>query len=182
MSDPEIYKPIPGFDNYEISNFGSIINKNNHKMLKYRKDKDGYLRTNLYRDSKPVTVRVHRLVAENFVENPESKRLVDHVDRDVENNYYLNLRWATHSENTLNSKVSTQNTSGYKGISFIKSRNKYQLTMVLNGKTSFVGYLATKEEAVARWNECAPEIYKEFQPTGINIFKPCVQPTNMTVS
>jgi len=180
MSDQEIYKPIPGFDGYEISNFGNI--KTNNKILKYRKDKDGYLRTNLYKDSKPVTVRVHRLVAENFIENPENKRLVDHIDRDVENNYYQNLRWATHSENTLNSKTYNSNTTGYKGVSFIKSRNKYQLSMIINGKNSFVGYFATKEEAVARWNEYAPEIYKEFQPIGINIVEPYVQPTNMTVT
>lgn len=176
MSEPEtnsivteIYKPLVGFDNYMISNNGSLINGATGKMLKLRLDKDGYLRTNIYKEGKSVTVRIHRLVAEAFIENPDNKRLVDHIDRNLNNNNVTNLRWANHSENSMNGKVSTRNASGYKCISYITSRNKYQLVMVIDGKNKFIGYFNTPEEALAKWNEMAPECYKEFQPIGVNV-------------
>lgn len=45
---------------------------------------------------------VHRLVALHFVDNPEGKTEVDHIDRDKTNNNAENLRWATRSENNRN--------------------------------------------------------------------------------
>ena len=45
---------------------------------------------------------VHRLVAESFIDNPESKPTVDHIDRNRDNNDYRNLRWATMAEQERN--------------------------------------------------------------------------------
>lgn len=47
--------------------------------------------------------RVHRLIAETFLQNPENKPVVDHINRDPSDNRLSNLRWATVSENTENS-------------------------------------------------------------------------------
>lgn len=46
---------------------------------------------------------VHRIVAETFIPNPENKPTVDHIDRNTSNNCVLNLRWATHTEQRINS-------------------------------------------------------------------------------
>lgn len=45
---------------------------------------------------------VHRLIAETFVDNPENKAHVDHIDRNKANNDASNLRWVTVSENNYN--------------------------------------------------------------------------------
>jgi hypothetical protein len=47
----------------------------------------------------PKAELVHRLVAKAFIRNPEGKKTVNHKDGNKQNNHYLNLEWATHSDN-----------------------------------------------------------------------------------
>lgn len=47
---------------------------------------------------------MHRLVASVFVPNPDKKPIVNHIDTNRINNYYLNLEWVTNLENVLHSK------------------------------------------------------------------------------
>jgi hypothetical protein len=165
-------RELDDFPGYFVSDTGALMNSRG-KVLKLRADKDGYLRTNLYKEVDGVkqvnTVRVHRLVAQTFISNPENYPVVDHIDRDMTNNHVSNLRWATISENTLNSGMSNRNTSGFKCISFIKSRNKFQLTMNKDGAQKFMGYFDSADDAAKRWHELASEHYKEFRPSGINV-------------
>ena len=67
---------------------------------------------------------MHRLVAGAFLQNPEKKKCVDHIDNNVNNNKLLNLRWATNSQNSQNAKKSKRNTSGTKGVRFSKDIKK----------------------------------------------------------
>jgi hypothetical protein len=97
MSD-EIYKIINNFSNYEISNLGNLRNKKNKNILKPT-IKNGYLGTSLTSDNgdrKPV--KIHRLVALNFLLNPENKETVNHKDHNKLNNKLDNLEWATITE------------------------------------------------------------------------------------
>lgn len=55
-----------------------------------------------YSEDNHKSVAVHRLVAEAFIENPENKNCIDHIDTNKENNNVGNLRWVTYKENTNN--------------------------------------------------------------------------------
>lgn len=93
----EIWKEIKHYPKYKISNFGNI--KSNIKTLKQHIEKAGYCRVTLYNNYKTRLVRVHRLVAEEFIPNPENKRTVNHKDTNKQNNQIDNLEWATYKEN-----------------------------------------------------------------------------------
>lgn len=67
-------------------------------------DKDGYEVCKLRNKSKVITGKVHRLIAEVFVPNPEGKPQVNHKDGDKTNNHYSNLDWVTPSENIIHAK------------------------------------------------------------------------------
>lgn len=95
-------KDIKGFEGlYQITNEGQVYSIRKCKYLKPRKDKDGYLQVNLYKDKKQYTRKIHRLVAEAFIDNPEGKAEVNHIDCQRDNNCVANLEWMTHRENVI---------------------------------------------------------------------------------
>ena len=71
------------------------------KLLKYGKDHCGYFRTALALNGKKITVKVHRIVAEAYIPNPENKPQVNHIDGNKSNNNVNNLEWSTAKENTI---------------------------------------------------------------------------------
>lgn len=106
----EQWKDIEGYEGkYQVSSVGRVRSLNYRgngevRVLKLKKGKKGYLRVILCKDREIKTYLVHRLVAEAFVENPdtENKKCVDHIDTDRMNNFYKNLRWCTQRENCNN--------------------------------------------------------------------------------
>lgn len=105
------WKAIEGYEEeYQVSNFGKVRSlgryQKNHSKLQWREgslksfraDPQGYLMTDLYKDGKQTTQRVHRLVAEAFIENPNDEPTVNHIDGDRNNNAASNLEWMCFSE------------------------------------------------------------------------------------
>lgn len=115
ITQTEIWKPVKGFDHYEVSDKGNVrsldrtvVYKDGRKyrykgvVLKQGVDPKGYPQVSLKVDAVPHTLRVHRLVANAFVDKQKTnERLeVNHIDGDKSNNLAENLEWVTSSENT----------------------------------------------------------------------------------
>ncbi len=100
-------KEIKGFENYLISEDGTVINNKNGKIKSAYLNKDnGYLYVDLWKDNRSYKRPIHRLIAETFIPNPKRKLTVDHKDGNRLNNSIENLRWATYSEQ--NSRFKTK--------------------------------------------------------------------------
>lgn len=96
----EIWKDIEGYDGiYEVSSWGRVKNSRTGRVLKAGKDIYGYLFVNVYKNGKRTNYKVHRLVAQAFIPNPQNKPQVNHIDENKENNYVENLEWCTAKEN-----------------------------------------------------------------------------------
>lgn len=83
---------------YSVSEDGKIFGKNGVE-LKQRLNADGYPVITLGNNNiKRSSMRVHRIVCENFVPNPENKPEVNHIDGNKQNNHFTNLEWTTRKE------------------------------------------------------------------------------------
>lgn len=93
---------IPEYEGlYMISDLGNVKSLYSNKILKPSIDKFGYCRFSATKNKKQKTLRIHRIVAELFIPNPNNLPQVNHKDGNKENNSKNNLEWCTDSENKL---------------------------------------------------------------------------------
>ena len=98
----EIFVDMKGFEGYyKISNTGKVFSVRNNRLLNVKPKYTGYVDIELNVNKVVYYKRVHRLVAENFIPNPNNKPFVNHKDGNKQNNNVENLEWVTASENQL---------------------------------------------------------------------------------
>lgn len=87
---------------------------------------------------------------------------VDHIDGNPCNNHRNNLRIATKKDNQHNMGLSSHNSSGYKGVSFRKDRNKYRAYITLDNSYKHLGYFDKAEDAAEAYDTAARYYFRDF--------------------
>lgn len=111
----EIWKPIKGFEGkYLVSDLGrikSLPNRTRKTELILKPQNQTYSFIDLCKDGKVKKMTIHRIVAMNFLDNPEDKPQVNHINGDKLDNRVVNLEWSTRSENVKHSYTTGLNSS-----------------------------------------------------------------------
>lgn len=123
------WKTCRDYPRYKVSDTGGVYDHHLGKVLDQQRNSDGYCVITLRNMvNKRITVRVHQLVAIEFIPNPENKLEINHKDGNKVNNTLSNLEWATHAENiqhAWDTGLLTSNPIRSKKLSdYHKDRNK----------------------------------------------------------
>ena len=143
---------IQGYPNYLIYDDGRVFSKKNDIFLKPFKTSKGYLQVSLWNEESKKYFKIHRLVGLHYIPNPENKPMIDHINRDKQDNRKENLRWATDTENQQNTGIQKNNKLGIKNICYGKSQNRYQYEKRING-VKHLKYFKTLQEAIDYKNQ-----------------------------
>ena len=122
------------------------------KDLSWHEMANGYIYA-----GKPRFVFLHRLIMQ-----PKDKNVIDHINHDIKDNRRCNLRECFQGQNRYNSRINSNNTSGYKGVWYDKSRNKWAAEIHCNNKKKMLGRFDSKQEAVEAYTAKAKELFGEY--------------------
>lgn len=159
------YEVIGDYAYIKASNTDDIIRIDKNMLeiiLKYTwyVDENKYAKTN-YKNKK--TIQMHKLIT-----NTDENIIVDHIKdyNDIPrtlNNTKENLRIANKSQNSMNRKLASNNTSGYVGVSYSIDKNKWRAYIKLNGKYKHLGYYDDIEDAIDIRQKYEKEWFKEYR-------------------
>lgn len=151
-----MWKKNQSFPNLEVSRDGRVRSWHNswgrYVEKKKRLDKDGYETIGTRRENgKGTTVRVHRLVAETYLTNPDNKPVVNHLNGIKNDNRVENLRWSTVAENTQH---------GYDKLG-VRSAMSKRIALYIDGKLFSTYDSMTKFSEISKLNRNLLEKYEE---------------------
>jgi hypothetical protein len=152
MDNLEIWKDIKDYEgHYQVSNLGRVkslarvvecrkdvfVNKK-EKFLSHWDCGKGYRKVKLSKDGIEKSMRVHRLVAETFLQNPELKLEVNHINGVKDDNRVENIEWCTSSENTihaLKNKLKISQKGSKHGMSKLTEKDVLKIRQIGKTKT-----------------------------------------------
>ena len=141
---------------YQINKNGEIKSKRKNIIMKPTINDKGYLNISLRKDKQKKQYYIHRLLAIQFIDNPNEYKIVDHIDNNKLNNDLENLRWISHSGNCRNRIP--HGSSKYLGVYWYKKSKKWMAQITIDGKRKYLGLFTNEEEA----SECYQKVYNEI--------------------
>ena len=102
MENNEVWKDIEGYEgHYQVSDYGRVksVKFGKERILRSRRDGCGYLQVILCKNGEMKTFRIHRIVAQAFILNPNNLPELNHKDEDKTNNSVQNLEWCDRKYN-----------------------------------------------------------------------------------
>lgn len=160
---------VPGFPGYAISEEGEVMNVVTGAILATHIDNKNYKRVNLWKDGKNHTMRVHQLVAQAFLPNPDNLPCVDHKvcgRANRQDNRIENLRWVSWAENAQNREVGKDNKLGEKHIC-LSNRGYYEVNITVDGKTVIHTAFKTLAKAIKARDDFLRDGTKPTGPMGV---------------
>ena len=139
----EIYNiksDIVGYSKIDIEDIEKVCT---HKWCMSRKREKPYVHSR-FTDG---VIQLHRFLL-NISKDKNNKLVVDHINGDTLDNRKCNLRICTNQQNTMNSMIGKNNTSGITGVYWDKSRSKWEVEIMLNRKKIHLGRYGNKEDAI----------------------------------
>jgi hypothetical protein len=140
---------IPGFPSYTINREGVIKNLKDEIKTFHVQKVGGYIQCSLYDIVNKImkTKSQHYLLAKTFIPNPDNLPHVAHINSIPTDNRIENLRWSTRADNEKDKGLTARNTSGQKFISWNKSKERWQIRIIYEGRC-VTRYRKTMEEAI----------------------------------
>ena len=99
----DTFEYIKGYENlYKINRKGEVWSCIYGKIRKPQLREDGYIMISMNKEKSRIKTGIHRLLALQYIDNPNNHSEVDHIDRNRQNNSLDNLRWVSRVENQNN--------------------------------------------------------------------------------
>ena len=143
----------------------ALVDKEDYEYLnqwEWRRETLGYACRFETIDGKRRLIKMHRVIAQV----PEDM-CTDHINMDRLENRKENLRVATKSQNSMNTRVRKDSTTGYKGVYKRKSTGMYRVHIAKDGVKRWLGQFPTAQEAARRYNEEAVKLFGEYAKLNI---------------
>lgn len=134
----EVWKDVIGYEKYQVSSEGNI--RRDGRVLKPTVIMNEYKRVHLYRDSIKRLHSVHRIVCQAFIDNPNNKVEIIHINNNRTDNRVTNLQWVTRLEQALH-------TPTQKCKYIFKDKNSFQV-QIRNSKCVFVKSFSSLAKAI----------------------------------
>lgn len=173
----EIFKKIPEFPNYLVSNLGRVCSIRNgireFKKLRPCSGREEYLNVTLWDKGIKKKICIHNLVAKIFIGEVPEGYIVDHIDNNPSHNYVTNLQIITLKENTQKAAKHSYNMTI---ASKVKGGFKYDLRVAAYIKRYFSKHSVIRGN---RWSDIKGTydklIYRIYKKFGVRVSKQYIQ-------